>query len=155
MQYPIALGNQLREHLRALRQARGLTQAALGELLGVKQARIAEIEANPLAVSVEQLLRVVAALNSRLLIEDNAAPPVTENPLSPSRSAAAAKRALETREPSSGSTQPAFPSAARKVVGARAAQRRSGKVETDAPTDKSDSPSPPRILFFRPHKGKW
>ena len=43
MDFPIQLTGQLREHLRSLRKARGLTQAALGQLLGVGQARIAEI----------------------------------------------------------------------------------------------------------------
>ncbi len=64
MDYPIHLTSQLREHLRALRKARGLTQAALGRLLGVGQARIAEIEGNPGAVSVDQLMKVLSALRT-------------------------------------------------------------------------------------------
>jgi HTH-type transcriptional regulator/antitoxin HipB len=56
----------LKQHLRALRKSRGLTQAQLGALVGVKQARIAEIEANPGAVSLDQLTKVLAALGGTL-----------------------------------------------------------------------------------------
>ncbi|MCI5068533.1 helix-turn-helix domain-containing protein, partial [Acidovorax sp.] len=71
MDFPIHLTSQLREHLRALRKARGLTQAALGGLLGVGQARIAEIESNPGAVSVDQLMRVISALRASLVLRDD------------------------------------------------------------------------------------
>ncbi|SFD80319.1 helix-turn-helix domain-containing protein [Paracidovorax konjaci] len=70
MDFPIHLSGQLREHLRALRKARGLTQAALGQLLGVGQARIAEIEGNPGAVSVEQLMKVLSALQVGMVLRD-------------------------------------------------------------------------------------
>ncbi|OWY30022.1 helix-turn-helix domain-containing protein [Herbaspirillum robiniae] len=61
---PITLPAQLREHLRALRRQRQLTQAQLGELIGVSQARIAEIEANPGTVQFNQLLKILSALNA-------------------------------------------------------------------------------------------
>ena len=70
MDYPIALSNQLRQHLRSLRKIRGLTQAGLAKLLGVVQSRVADIEANPGAVSVEQLLQILSVLNAQLLIRD-------------------------------------------------------------------------------------
>src|SRR5687767_10209938 len=66
MNYPLRIPEQLRPHLRALRNSRGLTQAQLGALVGVKQARIAEIEANPGAVSLDQLVKVLAALGATL-----------------------------------------------------------------------------------------
>lgn len=66
MSYPLRLPDQLRPHLRALRKRQGLTQAQLGALVGVKQARIAEIEANPGAVSLDQLSRVLSALGATL-----------------------------------------------------------------------------------------
>ena len=44
MHYPLRIPEQLKPHLRALRKSCGLTQAQLGALVGVKQARIAEIE---------------------------------------------------------------------------------------------------------------
>ena len=66
MTYPLRIPGQLKPHLRALRNSRGLTQAQLGALVGVKQARIAEIEANPGAVSLDQLVKVLAALGATL-----------------------------------------------------------------------------------------
>ena len=66
MSYPLRIPEQLKPHLRALRKGRGLTQAQLGALVGVKQARIAEIEANPGAVSLDQLVKVLAALGAIL-----------------------------------------------------------------------------------------
>ncbi|PTR34213.1 HTH-type transcriptional regulator/antitoxin HipB [Luteibacter sp. OK325] len=70
MDYPIRLPNELREYLRALRKERGLTQAAVGELIGVSQARIAEIENNPGVVSVEQLMKLLSALQASLVVRD-------------------------------------------------------------------------------------
>ena len=66
MHYPLRVPEQLKPHLRALRKSCGLTQAQLGALVGVKQARIAEIEANPGAVSLDQLVKVLAALGATL-----------------------------------------------------------------------------------------
>ena len=71
MNFPVHFSSQLREHLRALRKERGLTQAALGQLLGVGQARIAEIENNPGVVSVDQLMKVLSALRASLLLRDD------------------------------------------------------------------------------------
>ena len=73
MSFPIRLPDQLKQHLRALRKSRGLTQAQLGALIGVKQARIAEIEANPGAVSLDQLTRVLAVLGGTLHLHTAAA----------------------------------------------------------------------------------
>ena len=70
MDYPLLLPAQLKSHLKALRQARGLTQAQLGELLGLKQVRIAEIEADPAVISVDQLFKLLSALNASLVLRD-------------------------------------------------------------------------------------
>lgn len=67
--YPIRFASQMREHLRALRKKQGLTQAQLGTQLGVSQARIAEIEANPGLVSFEQLLKLLSQLESGFLLQ--------------------------------------------------------------------------------------
>jgi len=64
--FPISLSIQLREHLRALRKQQHMTQAQLGERIGISQARIAEIEANPGAVSVEQMLLLLSTLGAGL-----------------------------------------------------------------------------------------
>lgn len=60
---------QLSNHLRSFRKARGLTQAALGALCGLDQTRIAKIERDPKRVSVGQLLRLLAVLNVRVLLD--------------------------------------------------------------------------------------
>lgn len=71
MNFPVHFPSQLRAHLRALRKARGLTQAALGKLLGVGQARIAEIENNPGVVSVDQLMKVLSTLSVSMVLRDD------------------------------------------------------------------------------------
>ena len=66
---PLQIPAQLTTHLKSLRKAKGLTQAALGERIGVKQVRVADIERDPGAVSIAQLMQVLHALDARLLIE--------------------------------------------------------------------------------------
>ncbi len=68
--YPVQTTAQLSIHIKALRKARGMTQAALGERIGVKQVRVADIENNPGSVSLDQLLQVLHALDARLLLAD-------------------------------------------------------------------------------------
>jgi HTH-type transcriptional regulator / antitoxin HipB len=58
----LQLPSQLGPHLRSLRRARKMTQRDLAARLGVTQARIAAIEANPAAVSIGQLMTILAAL---------------------------------------------------------------------------------------------
>jgi HTH-type transcriptional regulator / antitoxin HipB len=58
----LQLPNQLGPHLRSLRRARKMTQRDLAVCLGVTQARVAAIEANPAVVSVGQLMTILAAL---------------------------------------------------------------------------------------------
>lgn len=113
MNYPLRLPDQLRPHLRALRKRQGLTQAQLGALVGVKQARIAEIEANPGAVSLDQLSRVLAVLGATLhLHAADATPPAPK----PRGAKAPARPAAQT--PAKGRTTPkaARPEPARAVV---------------------------------------
>ena len=69
MLYPLQIPSQLSSHLRAIRVERGLSQAGLGALLGLSQARIARIEADPLSVSTGQLLRMLSALGLRITLE--------------------------------------------------------------------------------------
>lgn len=68
MNIPIQSPNQLSTHLKSLRKAQGLTQAQLGARIGVGQTRVADIEKQPGAVSVDQLLQVLHALDARLLL---------------------------------------------------------------------------------------
>ncbi len=110
MDYAIQLPTQLREHLRALRKERGLTQAALGRLLGVGQARIAEIENNPGVVSIDQLMRVLSALQTSLILRDEVAQ---------SERHTAAKRGSDrvTQRPPTASLAPLTPLAPHAVKG--------------------------------------
>lgn len=70
MNYAVSTPAQLRTVLRALRDSRGLSQAQLGDRIGVSQRRIAAIEASPGRASFDQLSRIVAALGGRLAIVD-------------------------------------------------------------------------------------
>lgn len=84
MDYPIRLADQLRAHLRALRKQRGLTQAQLGRRLGLSQVRIADIEARPGLVSVDQLLKVLSALGATIVLRDDAGTAGPSPPPAPS-----------------------------------------------------------------------
>jgi len=73
MEYPIQAPGQLASHLRALRKARGLSQAQLGAVLGVGQTRITRIEHDPTAISVAQFLDVLNALGVQLVLRSASA----------------------------------------------------------------------------------
>ena len=60
--FPVQTPAQLSVHLKSLRKAQGLTQTALGQRIGVKQACIADGEKNPGAVSPNQLMQVLHAV---------------------------------------------------------------------------------------------
>lgn len=70
MNYLVPFAGQLSQHLRALRKARGMSQTALAAQLGVNQSRIAAIEKNPAAISVDQLFRLLNALGVQLVLQD-------------------------------------------------------------------------------------
>jgi HTH-type transcriptional regulator / antitoxin HipB len=80
MDFAILTPEQLRQHLQSLRRARGLTQAGLGKLLGVGQVRIANIEHDPGSVSVEQFMRLLAALEARLVVRAELQPGTLAKP---------------------------------------------------------------------------
>ena len=75
MDYPLKTLTQLRPQLTALRKKRGLTQAQLGVAIGVTQARIVEIEANPGVVSLQQILQILHALGAELVIRESGSAP--------------------------------------------------------------------------------
>ena len=68
MDYPVQLVSQLQQLLKSLRKSRRITQAELARRLGVVQSRIADIERDPGAVSVEQLLQVLAMLGAQVVV---------------------------------------------------------------------------------------
>ena len=72
MDYPIQSPAQLSAHLRSLRKSRGLNQVQLGAMLGVGQTRIARIERDPTAVSVEQFMSLLGALGVQMVLRANA-----------------------------------------------------------------------------------
>ncbi len=96
--YPIRFAAQLRQHLKAFRKARNLTQAQLGDLVGVRQARIAEIEANPGLVRFEQLMQILSALGVTLVLNEDLskwqAPTLSENAKRTARKTTAARYVL-------------------------------------------------------------
>lgn len=82
MDHTIVLPEQLKTHLRSLRKARGVTQAQLGAVLGVGQARVAEIESDPTAIRVDQLLKILSFLRVQVKLHDTGEP-VIHSPLVP------------------------------------------------------------------------
>jgi HTH-type transcriptional regulator/antitoxin HipB len=73
MEYLLQTPAQLAKHLPSLRNARQLTQAQLGMLVGLDQTRIAKIEANPQRVSVGQLFKILSALGVQMQLLSNEA----------------------------------------------------------------------------------
>jgi HTH-type transcriptional regulator/antitoxin HipB len=159
--YPIRFAEQLRQHLRALRKRRGLTQAKLGQLLGVSQARIAEIEANPGLVNLEQMLQIFSALGVTLsLVEDTATTVVEEPPQSPKP---AANPGIKRRSgPDYSFAAPTAIWQAHQITSAPAA----ADVDHDAAVppreqsrrdapDKDLQPSSKRNFIIEPKKGAW
>ena len=81
MDYLLQTPDQLRDHLRALRKAKGVTQQQLSVLLGVDQARISDIEKNPGATNVAQFIRLLTALGAQAVLRiPPASAPITRSP---------------------------------------------------------------------------
>jgi transcriptional regulator with XRE-family HTH domain len=109
--FPVRFPNQLRQHLRALRKRHGLTQAQLGSLIGVSQARIAEIEANPGLVNFEQLMKLLSVLGVSLTLnETTVAPTATSAPAAKTSRPKPAKP-----RPEAASRQPEVPPASKRT----------------------------------------
>ena len=98
MDYPIQSPGQLCAHLRSLRKSRGLNQVQLGAVLGVGQTRIARIERDPTAVSVEQFLALLGALGVQMVLRANGPGGVADAPANAS-SVAPARPAPTRRRP--------------------------------------------------------
>lgn len=113
--FPVRFPDQLRQHLRALRKRHGLTQAQLGALVGVSQARIAEIEANPGLVNFEQLMKLLSVLGVSLTLQEEAAAPVATH----SPAAKASKPKITAPPRKSVSKPPEVKSAPRPTLVAR------------------------------------
>ncbi|WP_175758127.1 helix-turn-helix domain-containing protein [Burkholderia cepacia] len=68
MAFPVQTLNQLRPILVGFRKSAGLTQAQLAARLGVTQQSYAQLEANPSAVSIERLFKVLNTLGVRMTL---------------------------------------------------------------------------------------
>lgn len=73
MDYPVITPGHLSELIKSLRKTRGLTQASLGALLGLKQVRIAEIENDPGSVSLGQIHHILSALGAQMVLRHTGA----------------------------------------------------------------------------------
>jgi HTH-type transcriptional regulator/antitoxin HipB len=100
--YPIKTLGQLRPILQGFRKAAGLTQAGMASHLGVTQQTYAQLEANPAAVSVDRLFRVLRVLQVDLTLIPRAAgasesDPAAEEWPQPPAARPAARKATVTR----------------------------------------------------------
>lgn len=60
---------QLATHFKSLRRAKGWSQEELGRRLGITQSRVAQIESNPAAISVDKLIQIIHLLDAGLFLE--------------------------------------------------------------------------------------
>jgi HTH-type transcriptional regulator/antitoxin HipB len=101
--FPVRFPDQLRQHLRALRKRHGLTQAQLGALVGVSQARIAEIEANPGLVNFEQVMKLLSVLGVTLTLHEETSTPAKPPALNSDREVQPTSRRNFVARPKKGS----------------------------------------------------
>ena len=136
MSFPLRIPDQLKQHLRALRKSRGLTQSSAWRLwLASSRPRIAEIEANPGAVSLDQLTKVLAALGGTLHLH-SAEVAGTESRVVPDcRAEGTAVRA--------------------KVVAKRAPKSRWPARRRQSHTHRATKPAPRTGIVIPPKKGTW
>lgn len=162
MRYLIQIADQLRAHLRSLRQEQGLTQAQLGDRLGLGQARIAEIESAPGVVSVEQVIRILAALGASLELSDRKADPVEGTAgRNKGRKPATNKQNLLPKLPDAGwratklrgatGERPSYLAESSKSDGSRQTQ---ATLQTLNP-NRAVLPTSRRNFVIRPKKGSW
>ncbi|HKT63129.1 helix-turn-helix domain-containing protein [Burkholderia sp. 22313] len=69
MAFPVQTLSQLRPILVGFRKSAGFTQAQLAARLGVTQQSYAQLEANPSAVSIDRLFKVLNVLGVRLTLD--------------------------------------------------------------------------------------
>jgi HTH-type transcriptional regulator/antitoxin HipB len=152
--YPIRVTDQLRVHLRALRQQRGLTQAQLGQKLGIGQVRVAEIEAKPGLVSVDRLAQLMSALGVTLVLRD-----LTDNAdPSAARAEVATAHSPVRRMPQATPAKPASARAGRKSIASSTLPSATGDKRpppSGAPPATKSTTENPSPLRIPPGKGSW
>jgi HTH-type transcriptional regulator/antitoxin HipB len=129
---PVRLAEHLGQQLKSLRKLRGLSQGQLGTRVGVSQGRIAQIEAQPGTVSLDQILRLLQALGADMVIR-----PRDES------TATAADAGVPALAPASASAPPAAANRV-DVEPLDASRHAPGSTPDDAP-----------VLHRRPRKGTW
>lgn len=72
MEYIIQNPQQLGSVVQGIRQARSLTQGAIGKRVGIGQSSVSGLEANPAPASLSQVFKLLSALNLELVIRDRA-----------------------------------------------------------------------------------
>ena len=156
MNFPVHFSSQLREHLRALRKERGLTQAALGQLLGVGQARIAEIENNPGVISVDQLMKVLSALSVSMVLRDDDADAASDRVSGGAKSPASRTPRITKKKPVQPSTGGGR-YAPKSTLVSRSDTKASfdGQALRDANPQMDLAPASRRNFIIRPKKGSW
>ncbi|AZQ56368.1 helix-turn-helix domain-containing protein [Burkholderia cenocepacia] len=92
MAFPVQTMTQLRPILVGFRKSAGLTQAQLAARLGITQQAYAQLEANPSAVSIERLFKVMNALGVRMMLSLDERDAPTEAAGSASAAERAARR---------------------------------------------------------------
>ncbi len=81
MDFRIKTLSQLRPILVGFRKSAGLTQAGMASHLGVTQQTYSQLEANPAAVSVERLFKVLRVLDVELVLSQAGTQPGKLGPL--------------------------------------------------------------------------
>ncbi|WP_322088120.1 helix-turn-helix transcriptional regulator [Burkholderia sp. BCC1999] len=104
MAFPVQTLTQLRPILVGFRKSAGLTQAQLAARLGVTQQSYAQLEANPSAVSIERLFKVLNTLGVRMTLDlgapdESAEPADTDTDTGADARPAPRKPAANTRRP--------------------------------------------------------
>ncbi|MBU9441791.1 helix-turn-helix domain-containing protein [Burkholderia multivorans] len=92
MSFPVQTLAQLRPILVGFRKSAGLTQAQLAARLGVTQQSYAQLEANPSAVSIERLFKVLNVLGVRLSLDPAASADVAQTAAGSARTRANSRR---------------------------------------------------------------
>ena len=69
MKQILSLSRQLGPLLQSARKSAGMSQTVLAQRLGISQSRISAMELDPGSISVEQLLKILAALNHEVLVQ--------------------------------------------------------------------------------------
>ena len=75
MDYPIRTPDQLTHVLKGVRGKKKLSQAVVGNRIGLKQEAISTLERGPGSASLDRLLSVLSALGLELVVRDIPEPP--------------------------------------------------------------------------------